>query len=181
MELIHTIMLNVIVLVFFAAILDLLLPAGSFRSYIKMAMGFFAVLTMLQPVLQFWQQDHVALAQQMVQAGQMAVADAEYSDDWQAQTNAYQEQYTAQIEAQYAAQTAQQIKSLLLLNAYPVTDVQCGFVPVMQQETERQLQVWIQLQGDKSNSQQIQSAISGYFGLELAQVQVEWTNNEEVQ
>ena len=55
MEWIRTIMLNIVILVFFSAVLDFLLPEGSFRSYIKMAIGVFLVLTILQPVMQLLQ------------------------------------------------------------------------------------------------------------------------------
>ena len=55
MELIRNIMLNIIILVFFTATLDYLLPEGSFRSYIKMAMGVIFVLIILQPVVQILQ------------------------------------------------------------------------------------------------------------------------------
>ena len=55
MELIRNIMLNIIILVFFTATLDYLLPEGSFRSYIKMAMGVILVLIILQPVVQILQ------------------------------------------------------------------------------------------------------------------------------
>ena len=55
MELIRNIMLNIIILVFFTATLDYLLPEGSFRSYIKMTMGVILVLIILQPVVQILQ------------------------------------------------------------------------------------------------------------------------------
>ena len=55
MELIRNIMLNIIILVFFTATLDYLLPEGSFRSYIKMAMGVILILIILQPVVQILQ------------------------------------------------------------------------------------------------------------------------------
>jgi stage III sporulation protein AF len=55
MELIRNIMLNIIILVFFTATLDYLLPEGSFRSYIKIAMGVILVLIILQPVVQILQ------------------------------------------------------------------------------------------------------------------------------
>ncbi len=55
MEWIRVIMLNIVLLVFFAAVMDFLLPNSSFRNYIKMAMGVFIVLTILQPVMQLLQ------------------------------------------------------------------------------------------------------------------------------
>ncbi len=64
MELVRAIMLNVIVLVFFTTILDLLLPDGTFRSYIKMAMGLFTVLTLLQPMIQLAQPDQMTAVEQ---------------------------------------------------------------------------------------------------------------------
>ena len=67
MELLRTIMLNMIVLVFLAAVADWLLPNGSFRSYIKMAMGFFTVLILLQPVVQILQHDYGAELRQYIQ------------------------------------------------------------------------------------------------------------------
>ena len=57
MELIRMVMLNVIAIVFFTTFLDTLLPDGSMRSYLKMAMGFFVVLTFLQPVMQLLRPD----------------------------------------------------------------------------------------------------------------------------
>ena len=47
--------LHLTILVFFTATLDYLLPEGSFRSYIKMAMGVILVLIILQPVVQILQ------------------------------------------------------------------------------------------------------------------------------
>ncbi len=64
MELVRAIMLNVIVLVFFTTILDLLLPDGTFRSYIKMAMGLFTMLTLLQPMIQLAQPDQMTAVEQ---------------------------------------------------------------------------------------------------------------------
>ena len=55
MDWIRSIMLNIVLLVFFSAVLDFLLPEGSFRSYIKMAMGVLLVLVILQPVMQILQ------------------------------------------------------------------------------------------------------------------------------
>lgn len=178
MELFRTVMLNVIVLVFFTTVLDLLLPNGSFRSYIKMAMGFFAVLTLLQPAIQLLQQDSLtSLQQSALQAEQMVLAAPEYTAGQIADYTAF---YTTQAEQQYAAQTAKQVEALLLLTDYAVEEVQCAFAPAEDQPEERQMQITIQLTGDnEAEQQQVQTAISGYFGLDASQVQVTWTAEEE--
>ncbi|MBO5139727.1 MAG: stage III sporulation protein AF [Peptococcaceae bacterium] len=60
MEAIRMMLVNLIVLVFLTAVLDLLMPNSTFRSYIKMIMGVFTVLILLQPVVQLLQKDHCA-------------------------------------------------------------------------------------------------------------------------
>ena len=71
MELIRTVMLNVIAIVFFTTLLDALLPDGSMRSYLKMAMGFFVVLTFLQPVMQLLQPDGMLQQWQLEENGHL--------------------------------------------------------------------------------------------------------------
>lgn len=55
MDALRAVMLNVLVIVFLTTVLDLLLPDGTMRRYVKMTMGFFVVLTLLQPVMQLVQ------------------------------------------------------------------------------------------------------------------------------
>ena len=75
MELIRELMLHVIVLVFFTTLLDLLLPDGTFRSYIKMVMGLFVVMSLLQPTISLLQRDNaVSVQQHIVQNMVMAEA-----------------------------------------------------------------------------------------------------------
>ena len=60
METVRVVMINLLVMIFFTTVLDLLLPEGSLRSYLKMTMGFFVMLTLLQPVLQLADPDNMA-------------------------------------------------------------------------------------------------------------------------
>lgn len=176
MELVRTVLLNVIVLLFFATILDFLLPNGSFRSYMKMAMGLFSVLTLLHPVMQALQLEQWdGLQQKGIQAGQMVLREAtEESAESQAVT--IMEQYNEAIAEQYAEQTAKQVESLLLLTDYSVSSVVCNYMLTTEGETQ-QMQIQVLLDGsDTEETQELEAAISGYFGLMPEQVQIQWTN-----
>lgn len=175
MELIRAVMLNIIVLVFFATVLDLLLPDGSFRSDIKMAMGFFAVLTMLHPVVQILQIDYSAsVAQHLTLDEQSVMTSLPTGNMTQEPQSDITRQYTLQAETQYAEQTAKQAAALLQLSDYTVENVQCYFVEAKDVPNQRQMMLHIQLvQGDQHQQSNIRTAISGYFGLDLSQVQVE--------
>lgn len=178
MELFRAIMLNVIVLTFFTTILDLLLPDGTFRNYIKMAMGFFTVLIVLQPLVQWVEhEDLTSLRKYVAKAEQAVMAESTVLQEQENSTvisgvQSYQEQ----AEAQYAKQLEKQIEALLLLSNHTVQSVQCYFLDDIKNDTTndriRQLQVTVQLVGDLAEVEQIQTAISGYFGLSSAQVKI---------
>ena len=57
---IRIILLNIVGLVFFAAVMEFLLPNSSFRNYIKMTVGVVIVLTILQPVAELLQITEIA-------------------------------------------------------------------------------------------------------------------------
>jgi len=173
MEMLRTMMLNIIVLLFFATVLDLLLPGSSFRGYIKMAMGFFTVLTMLQPAVQILHPDDWESAKyKAVQTGQMVMAEAQ-NNMYQIADTAYAEQYRAQMEEQYAAQTARQIEALLMLTDYAVSEVTCQFVSADNTDMHKKLQICIEIgEMHVADSKRIQQAISDFFGLDVAQVQI---------
>ena len=177
MELVRTVMLNVIVLVFFATVLDLLLPDGRFRSYIKMAMGFFTVLVLVQPAVNLLQHDYTAYFEEIPPIEQAALAESADAVNHISVYDSTMPAYTAQAEAQYAAQTARQIEALLLLGDYDVHDVQCCFTEADDTTNQRKLMIQIQIQmceAYQEKQEQIRTAISGYFDLDIAQVQIEW-------
>lgn len=183
MVLFRAVLLNVIVLAFFTTILDLLLPDSSFRSYIKMAMGFFTVLTILQPVVQLMQYDVPTFLQQTIEkAEQMAVAEVSASSE-QINSEMLVVSYQEQVEAQYAEQIARQTKALLSLSDYTVQEVQCFFGDTTEEDAARQM--WIKIQivastaDDTAKVAQIQNAISGYYGLPVSQVEVRIVSEEE--
>lgn len=176
MELIRTVMLNVIVLVFFATVLDLLLPDSSFRSYIKMAMGFFAVLTMLQPIVQILNTDYSVVAvEELKQVEKAVVTNISDISNYDALSKADSlNPYVLEAERQYGKQTEKQVYALLQLTDYNVEDVQCCFVSVEGENNQSQMMIHILLtQADKKEQSKVQTAISGYFGLDLSQVQIE--------
>ena len=66
METLRTVMLNILAIVFLTTLLDMLLPEGSLRSYVEMTMGFFVVLTLLQPVVRLAAPDQMLAQWQLL-------------------------------------------------------------------------------------------------------------------
>ena len=176
MEVIRTVMLNIIVIVFFTTILDLILPETTFRSYIKMAMGFFVVLTILQPIATLLRHDtQAAMLQQMMHQAEYA-ADLPAAGSGNPEYNTiYETYYMSQMEQQYAMQTARQIQALLNLADYDVEQVECSYILTegTDRKEEKQLMVLVYMTNCTASEQEnIQESISGYFGLSAAQVQI---------
>lgn len=175
MELVRTIMLNIILLFFFAALLDVLLPATAFRGYIQMAMGFFTVLVILQPITALLERDYtVDAAQYMRQAEQAAMV-------LQTENNAISQSGShsiTQAEEQYAVQTAKQVNALLTLSGHEVQAVQCMFIDADDCGTTRKMMLDIVSCETEAGAKLIQQAICDYLGLDASQVQVTYLQEE---
>lgn len=158
MEVIRTIMRNVLFLVFVTTLLDLLLPEGSLRGYLKMTMGFFVVLTLLQPVAQ------LADPQNMMQAWQLCTADWMEGNSLQVEGIDFTQQEKA-LEAMYQEKLCQQIQSLLLLT----TEVEPQQVDcIVEDSCLQEIHLW--LSGTAVDQDRIRRALSGYYGLDARQV-----------
>ena len=161
MDLVRTILLTLILLLFFTTILDLLLPSDHFRSYIKMAMGVITVLTLWNPIVQLSQTNHV---EHLAQTAMVAINQEAVNGKTQLEY-AYETGYLSQIEAQYSVQVEKQTEAILTLSGYDVAGVRCNLEP--------QFELVIHLrERDGQNVEHIQSAISGYFGIDVKQVQI---------
>ncbi len=158
MELIRTVMLNVIAIVFITTLLDALLPDGSMRSYLKMAMGFFIVLTFLQPVMQLLQPDGILQQWQLAfNAGTM--------ESLPVQGELYEQQQN-KVDAAFQQKIEEQIEAMLLLSSQMESiDVSC----MVEGYVLQQITLTIP-QGTAVEYEQIRQALSGYYGLEPEQV-----------
>ncbi|WP_169837538.1 stage III sporulation protein AF [Salipaludibacillus agaradhaerens] len=72
---------NIILLILFATILELLLPNASTHRYIKLVIGLILLLILLQPVLSLFKMDTENVISQMEKWGQSINADMENIDD----------------------------------------------------------------------------------------------------
>ncbi len=162
MEALRAVMLNILVIVFLTTLLDLLLPEGSLRGYVKMTMGFFVVLTLLQPVLQLVQPDN------LLQQWQLSVPAWEDGDSLAVEGAVYEEQ-AAQLERLYGQKLNEQVRALLLLT----TDLQQVQVDsVVEDQCLRQIRV--QIPADTAvDEARIAQALSGYYGLAAEQILIE--------
>lgn len=57
METLHDWIKNLILIVIFAGFIQLILPTDTFNKYVRVVMGFFIIIALLQPLLAFLQQD----------------------------------------------------------------------------------------------------------------------------
>lgn len=162
METIRTVMLNIIIIVFLTTLLDLLLPEGSMRGYIKMTMGFFVVLTLLQPVMK------LADPKGMLQQWDLEIPAVAAADSIQVQGNAYAEQQQS-LEQMFQEKMNQQVTSLLLLTTEMDSfRVECQ----VEEQCLQQITVWVPT-GDKVDMQRVQQALSGYYGLAAEHVLIQ--------
>jgi len=151
-------MRNVLFLVFVTTLLDLLLPEGSLRGYLKMTMGFFIVLTLLQPVVQ------LADPQNMLQAWQLSTAHLIEDNSLQVEGMDFTQQEKA-LEAMYREKLCQQVQSLLLLT----TDVEPQRVDcIVEDSCLQEIHLW--LSGHAVDQDRIRRALSGYYGLDARQI-----------
>ncbi|MCR6110497.1 stage III sporulation protein AF [Bacillus sp. A301a_S52] len=72
---------NIILLILFATVLELLLPNASTHRYIKLVIGLILLLILLQPVLSLFKMDTENVISQMEKWGQSLNADVENIDD----------------------------------------------------------------------------------------------------
>ncbi|MBR4945192.1 MAG: stage III sporulation protein AF [Peptococcaceae bacterium] len=157
MELIRTVMLNVIVMVFLTTILDLLLPDGNMRRYVKMIMGFFVVLTLLQPVMNVLQPDG------MLQQWHLAIENT--TENVMPAQGDFSEQ-AQQMDLMYQETLQKQITSLLLLS----TELEHFTVDcTLEERTLQQICITVE-QDENVNTARIAQAVSGYYGLDAEKV-----------
>ena len=165
MELIRTVMLNVIVMVFLTTVLDLLLPDGTMRRYVKMIMGFFVVLTLLQPVMKILEPD--GMIQQwhlsMETATENAVpAQVDFSEQ------------AEQMDRMYQETLQKQITSLLLLSTeLEYFTVEC----ILEERTLQKICITVE-QDENVNAARIAQAVSGYYGLDAEKVVITYRGAE---
>lgn len=162
METIRTMMLNLLLIVFLTMLLDLLLPEGNMRGYIKMTMGFFVVLTLLQPIVQ------IARPEGMLQQWQLSVPTMTEDTALAVQGETYVEQQK-QLEQLYTEKMNNQVTSLLLM----MTELsQVRVESRVEQQQIQQITVWVP--ADESvDKQRLQQALSGYYGLAAEQVVIQ--------
>ena len=162
MDALRAVMLNVLVIVFLTTVLDLLLPDGTMRRYVKMTMGFFVVLTLLQPVMQLVQPEG------MLQQWQLSLPTLTAEGSMPAQGDVYARQ-RQQMEQLYAEKLEEQVASLLLL-ATSLEDftVDC----TVKEQCLQQIRIGIPA-GTAVDRQRPIQALSGYYGIGVGQIQIE--------
>lgn len=60
MEMIKSWVRDLVILVIFASMLEMLLPNGTLKKYVKLVIGFFMMLALLNPILSFFRADYTA-------------------------------------------------------------------------------------------------------------------------
>lgn len=162
METLRAMMLNILVMIFLTTLLDFLLPEGSLRGYVKMTMGFFVVLTLLQPIMQ------LANPEAMLAQWQLTMPETAMVDSLAVDGEIYQEQ-VQQLEQMYREKINEQVQSLLLLT----TDLeQVQVESVVDEQCLQQLHIQIPTDAEV-DKQRITQALSGYYGLAAEQITVE--------
>ena len=158
METIRVIMLNILAIVFVTTLLDLLLPESTMRGYVKMVMGFFVVLTLLQPVMQLAHPDNLLAGWQLSVPTISGDVTAVQGDVYEAQQR--------QLEQMYQEKLEEQVTSLLLLSTTLETfTVQCN----VEAQCLQQIVITV-TEVESMDTARIAQALSGYYGLAEEQI-----------
>lgn len=160
MQSISALVANVVFIIFLTTIMDLLMPHSRMKSYIKLVMGLFVILSIVQPILALFD-------------------DNSYLSSWiwtpditqeqeiiMAQGKTFSEQLTTETLEQYKQKVAQQMNGLLAL----ISDIDDSEVTINLDEmtgavTSVDVYITTEQFEHQEITQQVKKLLTNYFGL----------------
>lgn len=168
MEAVRGLVLNVTLIILLTTLLDLLLPEGRLQPFVKLVMGLFVVISMLNPLLNFLRQGETLQA--------WVLEEPIVSEQWDsimAQGKFLQENRQQEIWQQYAIKLQEQVEALLLL----LEDGQQGEAAVAVDEETGALQyIQVTFSGVRQEQleQRLKQLLSGYYSLSEDKIEITW-------
>ncbi len=165
---------NVIFIIFLTTAADLLLPGSQLKGFVRLIMGLFVIITLLEPIGRLLNSEAIL---GWVLPGEGYVE----QESVMAQSETYRAYLDEQSVSQYETRLAQQIKGLLsLVEEIEDCEVQ---VAVGKPQAEgalgqmEQVTLWLTVaaaDGRAALGEKVAGLLSNYYGLPKAQLEIHW-------
>lgn len=170
---------NVIFIIFLTTVVDLLLPGSQMKNFVRLVMGLFVIMTLLEPIGRILQSDAL-LGWHLPGEGVLN------QESVMAQSELYQTYLDEQAIAQYEIRLSQQIKGLLSL----IAEIeQCEVQVAVQGEQApgglgqlEQVNLWLRvaaLTEKEALEEKVANLLTNYYGLAKEQLAIRWQEGDE--
>ena len=166
---------NVICIIFLTTAADLLLPASQLKGFVRLVMGLFVIITLLEPIGRLLHSEALL--------GWMLPGEGDtYQESIMAQSETYENYLGEQTVAQYETRLAQQIKGLLsLVSEIESCEVQVAVEPVQAEGALGEMEhvtLWLTAKTETEQpalGEKIAGLLANYYGLPKEQLDIHWT------
>ena len=165
---------NVIFIIFLTTAADLLLSGSQLKGFVRLVMGLFVIITLLEPIGRVLQSEALL---GWVLPGEGVSGE----ESIMAQSETYQSYLTEQTVAQYESRLAQQIKGLLsLVEEIETCEVQVAVKPLEERNALGQLEtvsLWLtaSAEGRPALAEKVTALLVNYYSLKEEQLDIHWT------
>lgn len=167
---------NVIFIIFLTTVVDLLLPHSSVKGFVKLIMGLFVIITIVEPVGR-------VLSLEPLSGWVLASGDSVAEESIMAQSEGYQRYMNEQTMLAYEGKLAQQMKGLVgLVGEITDCQVQVSVLPGQGQgslgEVE-QVTLWLTVAdgiSDGAAGSKVENLLLNYYGLQENQLEIHWVD-----
>ena len=165
---------NVIFIIFLTTAADLLMPASQLKGFVRLVMGLFIIITLLEPIGRILHSEALL--------GWMLPGEGNtYQESIMAQSETYADYLNDQTVAQYETRLAQQIKGLLsLVSEIEHCEVQVAVGPSQTEGALGEMEhvtLWLTTAseaGQTALGEKVAGLLTNYYGLPEEQLDIHW-------
>lgn len=165
---------NVIFIIFLTTAADLLLPGSQLKGFVRLVMGLFIIITLLEPIGRLLHSDAL-LGWMLPGEGYLE------QESIMAQSETYENYLSEQTVAQYETRLAQQIKGLLsLVTEIENCEVQVAVQPAQAEGALGEMEhvtLWLTTASETEQTalgEKVSGLLANYYGLPEEQLDIHW-------
>ena len=165
---------NVIFIIFLTTAADLLLPGSQLKGFVRLVMGLFIIITLLEPIGRLLHSDAL-LGWMLPGEGYLE------QESIMAQSETYENYLSEQTVAQYETRLAQQIKGLMsLVTEIENCEVQVAVQPAQAEGALGEMEhvtLWLTTVSETEQTalgEKVAGLLANYYGLPEEQLDIHW-------
>ena len=165
---------NVIFIIFLTTAADLLFPGSQLKGFVRLVMGLFIIITLLEPIGRLLHSDAL-LGWMLPGEGYLE------QESIMAQSETYENYLSEQTVAQYETRLAQQIKGLLsLVTEIENCEVQVAVQPAQAEGALGEMEhvtLWLTTASETEQTalgEKVAGLLANYYGLPEEQLDIHW-------